>query len=36
MLADDEDQAPTLDPGLDEALTAFVAKKKESMPDAFA
>ena len=36
MLADDEDQAPTLDPGLDEALTALVAKKKESMPDAFA
>ena len=34
MLADYEDQAPTLDPGLDEALTAFVAKRKESLPDA--
>jgi trimethylamine--corrinoid protein Co-methyltransferase len=35
MLADYEDQAPALDPALDEALTDFIAKKKESMPDAF-
>jgi trimethylamine--corrinoid protein Co-methyltransferase len=29
-------EAPPLDPGIDEALTDFVAKKKASMPDAFA
>jgi trimethylamine--corrinoid protein Co-methyltransferase len=29
-------EAPPLDPGIDEALNDFVAKKKESMPDAFA
>ena len=34
MLADYE--APPLDPAIDEALTEFVAKKKASMPDAFA
>ncbi len=34
MLADD--QAPPLDPAIDEALTEFIAKKKASMPDAFA
>ncbi|MEO1703435.1 MAG: trimethylamine methyltransferase family protein [Pseudomonadota bacterium] len=28
-------QAPDLDQGIDEALQAFIAKKKESMPDAF-
>ncbi|MEO0542489.1 MAG: trimethylamine methyltransferase family protein [Pseudomonadota bacterium] len=28
-------QAPALDEGIDEALQAFMAKKKESMPDAF-
>ncbi len=28
-------QAPDLDAGIDEGLTEFVAKKKESMPDAF-
>ncbi|MEX0343680.1 MAG: trimethylamine methyltransferase family protein [Rhizobiaceae bacterium] len=28
-------QAPELDAGIDEALQAFIAKKKESMPDAF-
>jgi len=28
-------QAPELDPGIDEALNAFIAQKKESMPDAF-
>lgn len=28
-------QAPDLDAGIDEALQAFIAKKKESMPDAF-
>ena len=28
-------EAPHLDEGLDEALQAFIAKKKESMPDAF-
>ena len=27
---------PPLDPGIDEALQAFMAEKKESMPDAFA
>ena len=36
MLADYEDQAPALDPALDEALKDFIARKKESMPDAFA
>ncbi len=34
MLADD--QAPPLDPAIDEALQEFIAKKKASMPDAFA
>ncbi len=34
MLADDE--APPLDPAIDEALTEFIEKKKASMPDAFA
>ena len=34
MLADYE--APPLDPAIDEALTEFIAKKKDSMPDAFA
>jgi trimethylamine--corrinoid protein Co-methyltransferase len=34
MLADY--QAPPLDPAIDEALTEFIAKKKASMPDAFA
>jgi trimethylamine--corrinoid protein Co-methyltransferase len=34
MLA--EYEAPPLDPGVDEALTEFMAKKKASMPDAFA
>jgi trimethylamine--corrinoid protein Co-methyltransferase len=29
-------EAPPLDPGIDEALTEFIAKKKASMPDAFA
>ncbi|HEX9770477.1 MAG TPA: trimethylamine methyltransferase family protein, partial [Kiloniellales bacterium] len=29
-------EAPPIDPGVDEALQAFVRKKKESMPDAFA
>jgi trimethylamine--corrinoid protein Co-methyltransferase len=29
-------EAPPLDPGIDEALKGFVAKKKASMPDAFA
>ena len=28
-------EAPYLDPAIDEALKAFIAKKKESMPDAF-
>jgi trimethylamine---corrinoid protein Co-methyltransferase len=28
-------EAPPLDPGIDEGLRDFVAKKKESMPDAF-
>lgn len=28
-------EAPYMDPGLEDALKAFVAKKKESMPDAF-
>ena len=32
MLADYE--APALDPGIDEALMAFIAQKKASMPDA--
>jgi trimethylamine--corrinoid protein Co-methyltransferase len=36
MLADYPDQAPSLDPGIDEALAAFIARKKESMPDAVA
>ena len=34
MLKDYE--APPLDPAIDEALTEFIAKKKDSMPDAFA
>ncbi len=34
MLADYE--VPPLDPAIDEALTEFVAKKKASMPNAFA
>ena len=29
-------EAPPLDPGIDEALKDFIAKKKASMPDAFA
>jgi trimethylamine--corrinoid protein Co-methyltransferase len=29
-------QAPPLDPGVEEALAEFIAKKKASMPDAFA
>ncbi len=33
MLADD--QAPPLDPAIDEALQEFIAKKKASMPNAF-
>jgi trimethylamine--corrinoid protein Co-methyltransferase len=28
-------EAPPLDPGIDEALTDFIARKKASMPDAF-
>jgi trimethylamine--corrinoid protein Co-methyltransferase len=28
-------EAPPLDPAIDEALTAFIKQKKESMPDAF-
>ena len=28
-------EAPPLDPGIDEALKDFIAKKKASMPDAF-
>ncbi len=28
-------QAPDLDPAIDEALTAYIAHKKEAMPDAF-
>jgi trimethylamine--corrinoid protein Co-methyltransferase len=30
-----EYQAPDIDSGIDEALNAFIAQKKESMPDAF-
>lgn len=33
MLA--EYEAPAIDPGVDEALNEFIAKKKDSMPDAF-
>ncbi len=33
LLADYE--APAIDPGIDEALQAFIAAKKASMPDAF-
>ncbi|WP_282607154.1 trimethylamine methyltransferase family protein [Pelagibius sp. Alg239-R121] len=33
VLADYE--APAIDPAVDEALNAYIAKKKESMPDAF-
>lgn len=32
----DEYQKPALDPAIDEALQSYIAKKKESMPDAFA
>ena len=28
-------EAPAIDPGMDEALLAFIRQKKESMPDAF-
>lgn len=28
-------EAPELDPGIDEALQSFIARRKESMPDAF-
>ncbi|MGI9406448.1 MAG: trimethylamine methyltransferase family protein, partial [Hyphomicrobiaceae bacterium] len=31
----DNDEAPALDEGIDEALLAFIAEKKASMPDAF-
>ncbi|HCL66738.1 MAG TPA: trimethylamine methyltransferase [Rhizobium sp.] len=31
----DSYEAPPLDPAIDEALLAFIAKRKESMPDAF-
>ncbi|MEM8686429.1 MAG: trimethylamine methyltransferase family protein [Pseudomonadota bacterium] len=31
----EEYEAPPLDPGIDEALQAYIAQKKESMPDAF-
>ena len=31
-----EYEAPPLDPGIDEALTDFVARRKDAMPDAFA
>ncbi len=34
MLADYE--APAIDAAIDEALLEFIAKKKASMPDAFA
>jgi len=34
VVADDE--APPIDPAVDEALEEFVTKKKASMPDAFA
>ena len=34
MLA--EYEAPALDPGTDESILEFIAKKKASMPDAFA
>ena len=30
-----EYQAPEIDPAVDEALNAFIAAKKDSMPDAF-
>ncbi|NNF77381.1 MAG: trimethylamine methyltransferase, partial [Rhizobiales bacterium] len=30
-----EYEAPPLDPGIDEALQAYIAQKKDSMPDAF-
>ena len=30
-----EYEAPPLDPGIDEALTDFVTRRKDSMPDAF-
>jgi trimethylamine--corrinoid protein Co-methyltransferase len=29
-------EAPAIDPGVDEALQAYMREKKESMPDAFA
>ncbi|MET4804898.1 trimethylamine methyltransferase family protein [Limibacillus sp. MBR-115] len=32
----EEYEAPVLDPAVDEALNSFIAKAKESMPDAFA
>ncbi len=28
-------EAPSIDPGIDEGLIEFIARKKESMPDAF-
>ena len=31
----DDYEAPELDPGIDEALRSFIARRKESMPDAF-
>jgi trimethylamine--corrinoid protein Co-methyltransferase len=31
-----EYEAPAIDPGIDEALTEFIAKEKASLPDAFA
>jgi trimethylamine--corrinoid protein Co-methyltransferase len=34
MLAEYEE--PPLDPGIDEALLAFIARRKASMPDALA
>ena len=32
----DDYEAPAIDPGIAQALDEFVARKKESMPDAFA
>jgi len=34
MISEYDALAPAIDPGVDEALTSFIAQRKGSMPDA--
>ena len=34
MIKDYDTLAPAIDPGVDEALTAYIRQRKDSMPDA--